>query len=460
MSRIIILHSNDIHGHVEGMARIGTLVSQIRAENDDAAVLYFDVGDSEEYANRLSSLTKGIAVHRLLAAAGCDGVVVGNAILARYGPKAVTDQAAAIAYPHLAANVRFSDGRAIPGTQPTAVLQAGPVRLGLIGVTAEMDNYVRFFDLQIMPTFPLVHELIAELHDAGADAVILLSHLGLEADRKMATALPGDVPLILGGHSHSLLPEGERVGDVLIAQAGEYAQHLGRVELDWDGHHLRPIRATVLPVTEAISPSPGVQAMISRIEAELEEFLGEIICELAQPLDYATDRECGIGNLMADALRHRADAEIAVAVPGPNFTQGLPAGPLHRETLWTVCPSVDNPGVVNVTGVQLAALVQRGLDPEFAADRHRALRGSARGLMHLSGAVVRDGQLIVNGQPLDPERSYRVAGCTFEFEPVWGYADEVWQLAPDYELDVILREAVDEYVRTQNVTSVEMGRLA
>jgi len=460
MTKIIILHTNDIHGRIEGLTRIGALVSQIRAENDDAAVLYFDVGDSEEYANRLSSLTKGIAMHRLLVTAGCDGVVVGNAILARYGPRAVTDQAAAIAYPHLAANVRFSDGRAIPGTRSTAIFQAGPLRLGVIGVTSEMDNYGRFFDLQITPTFPLVRELAAELRDAGADAAILLSHLGLEADCEIAAALPDDVPLILGGHSHNLLPEGEWVGDVLIAQAGEYAQHLGQVELDWDGHRLRPIRATVLPVAESMPPSPDVQAMVNRIEAEVEEFLDEIIGELAHLLDYATDRECGIGNLMADALRHRADAEIAVAVPGPHFDQGLPAGPLRRETLWSICPSTANPGVADVTGAQLAAMVQRGLDPEFAADRHRALRGSARGFMHLSGAVARDGQLIVDGQPLDPERRYRVAGSDFEFEPVWSYTDEAWHLAPEYEADVILREAVDEYVRTQSILSVEMGRLA
>src|SRR3954469_19895048 len=72
VQKFIILHSNDIHGRIEGLARIATLVEQIRAENVDIPVLYFDAGDSEETSTRLSNLTKGVAMHRLLTVAGCD----------------------------------------------------------------------------------------------------------------------------------------------------------------------------------------------------------------------------------------------------------------------------------------------------------------------------------------------------------------------------------------------------
>jgi hypothetical protein len=96
-----------------------------------------------------------------------------------------------------------------------------------------------------------------------------------------------------------------------------------------------------------------------------------------------------------------------------------------------------------------AVLVLRGLDPEFTADRSPALRGHALGLGHLSGAAVRDGRLYVDDRPLDPMRMYRVAGTDFEFKAVWGHADETWQLEPRYEVDVLLREALDEYLQTQ-----------
>ena len=454
-SHLIILHTNDIHGRVEGLSRIATLVEQIRAENQDAPVLFFDLGDSEDYSNRLSNLTKGAAMHRLLSAMGCDAAVVGNGAIPRYGPGVLKDHAAASRYPHLLANICLADGDFVPGTHPTALLDLGFLRLGLIGATVEMPSYTRFFGLSAVPTMPLIRELAAGLRGEGADAVMLLSHLGLAADRELAEELQEDVALIVGGHSHDLLPDGERVGDALIAQAGHYAEHLGRVDLIWDGEKLRATGATVLPVADATPSSAQVLAEADAIEIQVEQYLDEVVGELAVPLDFAADRECGVANLLADALRQRMDADVGVLVAGQAFSGPLPAGPLRRAALWDACPSPANPGVVTLTGSQLVELVARGLDPERAAERPNPLRGKARGLMHLSGAVMREGCLLVGGQPVEPEREYRVAGSDFEFEPVWEYTDADWELHPSYDIPIILREALEEYLAALSSARVE-----
>jgi hypothetical protein len=101
----------------------------------------------------------------------------------------------------------------------------------------------------------------------------------------------------------------------------------------------------------------------------------------------------------------------------------------------------------------------RGLDPAFAAERPRTLRGAARGLLHISGAVVRGGQLLVGGQPLDLAREYRVAGTDWELEPYGGYIEEAWSLDQQYDTPTILREALEEYLANHRPVSVEMGRL-
>jgi hypothetical protein len=85
MRRLVVLHSNDIHGRVDALARIATLVERARAEADDAAVLYVEAGDVEDTTERLSNLTKGVALHRLLRVAGCQAVAVGNGTVIRYG---------------------------------------------------------------------------------------------------------------------------------------------------------------------------------------------------------------------------------------------------------------------------------------------------------------------------------------------------------------------------------------
>jgi 2',3'-cyclic-nucleotide 2'-phosphodiesterase (5'-nucleotidase family) len=216
MQPLIILHTNDIHGRVEGLARIATLIEQIRAENPDVPTLFFDSGDIEETSRRLSNLTKGAAMHRLLSLAGCNTAAVGNGGMMRYGYQVLQDYAVVARYPQLLANVRLSDGSPLPGVQFTALLQVGAMRLDLIGITVDLvdgDNiYENYFGLRVPPALTVTRELVAELRQNGADGVILLSHMGLDADRQLATNLQQDVDIIIGAHSHHLLPEGERVG--------------------------------------------------------------------------------------------------------------------------------------------------------------------------------------------------------------------------------------------------------
>ena len=61
--RFTLLHTNDIHGRIEGLARVATLVERVREETSHR-VIYVDAGDVEETTTRLSNLTKGVAMHR------------------------------------------------------------------------------------------------------------------------------------------------------------------------------------------------------------------------------------------------------------------------------------------------------------------------------------------------------------------------------------------------------------
>jgi 2',3'-cyclic-nucleotide 2'-phosphodiesterase (5'-nucleotidase family) len=458
-SSLIILHTNDIHGNIEGLARIATLVARIKAENPATPVFFFDCGDVEEPSSRLSNVTKGTAMHRLLNAAGCDAAVAGNGAWLRYGPQVLAEHGAAARYPLLAANLRTHAGSLLAGVQPAALLRAGALRLGVIGVSTDMPDYTAFFDLQAVPAAPLVRELAAAFRQDGANAVIVLSHLGLAADRELAANLQEDVVAIFGGHSHDLLPEGERIGRVVVAQAGQYAGHLGRLDLAWNSEQATVTAVAALPVAETIPPAAAVLAEAQAIEAEGARFLAEIIGELVEPLDFAADRECAAADLMADVLRERMGAGVAVVAAGQAFIGPLPGGPLSRGALWDVCNSTANPAIVTMTGAQLAALVAKGLDLTFAAEQPHTLRGHARGLIHLSGTVVREGRLLVGGEPVEPGRAYLVAGSDWEFESYGGYVERAWGLRPRYEVPTILREALEEYLATHRPVRVQTGRM-
>ena len=460
MQSLIILHSNDIHGRIEGLARIATLLERVRAEHPDIPVLYVDGGDIEETSEYISNVTRGVAMHRLLSAAGCEVATVGNGGLLRYGPQLLEEYALAAQYPLLLANLRTTDGETLPGTVPATIIEAGSLRVGFIGLTAQFfDIYSTFFGLRTLPEMPLVQDLARELRQQGADIVIFLSHLGLADDRKVAETVQDDVDLIIAAHTHEVLPEGEWVGKVPIVEAGMYAEYLGRVDIQRDGRQATVQRISLIPVTDDIPRAERVLEENRTIEQEVLPFLNEIVGELAEPLDFATDRECGAANLAADMLRERMNADVGLITTSIGIIASLPAGPLTRKTLWDACSSPANPGVVDMTGTQLTALITKGQDIEFAKDSPRAMRGMERGLIHLSGAVIRDGHILINDQPIEPERIYRVAGSDWELDTYGDYADPAWKLHPTYDVPVIIREALEEYLQQHKPVHVTMGRL-
>lgn len=451
MRRLVVLHTNDIHGRVDAIARIATVVERARAEAGDAAVLYLDGGDAEDRVERLSNLTKGVAVHRLLGVAGCQAAAVGNGTVIYYGPDPLVEQTAAGGYPQLAANL-LRDGRVVPGAQPMALVDVHDIRVGLIGLTPTnwRDIYASM-GLELPDELPLIREHAAALRDEGAGVVILLSHLGLERDRELAAALDGELPLVIGAHSHSLLPDGERVGDVTIVQAGSFGEHVGRVEIEIDGSDARVVDVCVEAVPADTIPHGAVVAEASAIEAELTEWLAEPVGELSGELWLAADRECPGVAFVADVVRERMAAEVGLVVLATALVAPLPAGILSRGTLYEACPSPGVSSVTSMTGAQLLEILRRGLDAVFAAEQPRTLRGATRGLMHLSGAQIRDGSLLVGREPLDPERRYRVAGTDWELGTYGGYAPEEWQLDVEWDGTTIIREAIEEHFRRHPV---------
>lgn len=419
--RLTLVHTNDLHGRIEQLARISTLVRRIRSKTP-WPVVYVDAGDLEETTNRLSNLTKGVAMQPLLRAAGCQAACVGNAVWVRYGPQVLADHAAAAGFPLLLSNLV-----PVEGVAATAVVDG----IGFVGVTDAFRDFLAMGDYGVEPLDEVetVRRHARELRREGVSRVVVLSHLGLGemadrrgervSDRELAAALAVEIDLIVGGHSHDLLPEGEWVGGVLVAQAGMYGEYLGRIDIDGDG-----MRASVIPVTDDIPPDASVLQAAERAEAALEASMNDIVAELEQPID---------PTWVAEALRQRMDADVGLATSAAALDRALPAGPLRRGDLWEACHSTGNPGVVTMTGEQLLHVLDRGVDPAFQETTAGPLRGRPRGLLHMSGPA-----------DVDPAASYLVAGTDWELEPYGGMVEESWNLRVRYEFPTILREVIEE----------------
>jgi 2',3'-cyclic-nucleotide 2'-phosphodiesterase (5'-nucleotidase family) len=330
-------------------------------------------------------------------------------------------------YPLLLANVRAPDGSLFDGTCESALVGT----LGLIGVTAPYLEFgIESFGASWVEEGPLVRRLAAELRRRGAEHVVLLSHLGLEDDRRLAPEVAGAVDAFVGGHSHDVLPNGEWVGGVLVTQGGERGAYLGRLELGPED-----ASEELLPVGEDVPLHPLVLEAAEAAEREVEELFAQVIANLPEPLD----PEAG-ARLFGDLLLERLDADAAIVVPGQAFTEGLPAGRITRGDLWRACDSSANPGVVTMSGAQLAAALEHGRDPQTAASSAQVLRGRPRGFLQVRGV----------DEP-DPERRYRVAGTDWELEPRGGLVQAEWGLRPEYEFPTIVREVFEEHFARSRV---------
>lgn len=466
--RLTILHTNDIHGRIDGLARIATLVAQTRASSNHP-VLYVDAGDIEDTSVRLSSVTKGVAMHRVLSAAGCEAAAVGNGGLIRYGPNVLARYEEAATYPLFLANVVLEDGSSIPGTRPSGILEAGGVRVGVIGLTDAFDTYTGLFGLGSLEVVPLVRGLARDLRARGAELILALSHLGWQHDgpnreglndQDLAAALQDDLDLVIGAHTHHVLEGGRRIGRVWVVQAGSWASHLGRVELVRDAGGWRVEACSLEPITPDIPAHPRVLEAVASVEAELEGWTSEPLTTLTVALTHAPTAECAAGNLTADALRAFWDAEIGLSLGGMGFLGGLEAGVVTRGMVYERVPSSANPGVTKLRGWQLLAMLEEGLDPVKAAESPKGYRGAARGIMHVSNMTRRGGQWFVGSAKLEPDAGYRVAASDAELDPFGGLTKEDWNLDEQYDLDVVMCEALERYLLQHPTIQPETGRIA
>jgi 2',3'-cyclic-nucleotide 2'-phosphodiesterase (5'-nucleotidase family) len=455
MNHLTILHTNDIHGHVSQLVRIATLVRQIRSEvaASGGYCLYVDAGDSEDTTLLESSLTKGSAMNAILRGAGCEYAALGNAVPIRYGPLPVAELAKHFGRPLLCANFYAENDQLVEGLESFTIHDFGSFKLGIIGVTDPMKAYTTFFHLPVKKPDDMLPKLIEKVRAQGAQTILLLSHLGLRDDKRVAENTAG-IDLLIGGHSHELLDPPLEINGTIVAQAGDYGRFLGRLDLDIDPANGKIIRylSTLIPIDGSIYPDPGAEAVVKSEQERAKQLMTHVIGTLTETFNLADDRECAAGNLLADALLDRVEgAEIAFVLSGL-WETGLEAGSLTQGQLYAANRSPANPAKVELTGEQIEQFLYAGLNPENITKSPKALRGRKMGLPHIAGMTVRYDpmdlttiEVQVDGRPLDKERKYVVATTDFELSDIANYL-----VIPDeqaeYEVPIIMPEVLEDYV--------------
>ena len=468
-----IYHTNDMHASISAMSRLSHFIRRLRQADQAAGIVtfYWDAGDAADRNIEVVSLTKGAAFYDVLNAMGIELQASGNDLSMTYGPQVLADCAARADFPILAANLRDGpEGAIVPGLQESTIIEFSPeVKIAVFGLTAPADGIYEVFGYHLPKTIAFTSQLIARLKSEAIQGIVLLSHLGLAEDRLLAEAVDG-IDLIVGSHTHDLIPAGEWVNGTLIVQAGEYARCVGCIHLELadETGGIVAARAEVLEVPPDEFPDPIFEAALETANREIAELKNRVIGELESPLETSFFVESRFGNFSADALRSYMQAEIGILMSGL-LTGGLPEGKITLGDLNSACFTTANPCRSNLQGRDLKAALEKGLDPSVYSFMHKSFRGSPIGIPQISGIEVRFdpaakvgmkiSKITVGGEYLDPDRSYLVAHTDAEVMPEFGYFD-LNQAAGSYsEVPTILPEVLALYLKDPSTSrNAEMGR--
>ena len=277
--KISFVHVSDIHANynpVRGgsspVARLRGYFEQVRRENPFA--IFTNAGDDYEKGSIAEEVSRGLVTREIVQAMHYDVRTIGNHDFA-WGIDellAFSRDPSAIV---LASNTKMTGGNyggqaaRLPGWTDYAVLRVGQVKIGFFGLVSKPWNEKdEQYEGEFYPGMPelrsdfdcvkVAREIIAQ-HRGEVDLLVLVSHLGIEEDIRLAGETQG-IDLILGGHTHTVMAEPLRVRGTAIIHAGAKAENIGRFDIEYDlrkrcirhsAFYLIPNREGETPVDEA-----------------------------------------------------------------------------------------------------------------------------------------------------------------------------------------------------------------
>lgn len=401
-NHIIIFHFNDLHGKIQSLDKVAFLVNQERQRNKD--VFLVCAGDSFTGNPVVDQSTpKGEPVLELYNRLGISIQCLGNHEF-DYGQDILARYLQTITFPAVCANLTVKGGP-LPQPPPYKILTTSKgirmVFLGLIQVEEDTGypsaSPDKLKDLSFAP--PLKAALqYRNLHRQG-DLLIGLTHLGVEGDVPLTTKLR-ELDLIIGGHSHTLISQPVKHNGVLVTQAGSNGQHLGRIDIIMQGRRIKDMKASVIALKDVTQRSPEITAMLEKYQAS--PALLRVIAEPAGQLKGKAE----LGTLICEAARQAYGLDMVFQNNGGTRRDTL-SNPVRVRDIYEMCPFDNTIVVYEMNTAEIISLIK------YSVERNKGVDLQVSGIRYVASCNsegIVTGVLLTGetGQPLDPEKTYRV----------------------------------------------------
>ena len=476
---IIILHTNDVHGAIDGYAKAAELKKTY--EEMGAYVLLMDAGDFIQ-GDPTVSTSEGATAVELMNLAGYDVAAPGNHEF-DYGYANLKALVSEADFPIVAANVLYG-GKAAFNDNVTFTAPDG-TKIGVFGLdtpeTATKAHPAKIKGVTFLADdelFACAQEQVNELEAEGCDIIVCLGHLGIDdestGNRSMDLLEEVDgIDLFIDGHSHSDLDDiagavGEScmVNDTILTSTGTKFENIGLVVIS-DG----VMEATAIPTADiTVKPDGTVADRAAAIQKAVDDEYGAVFAKTEVELNGVKAEvrtgETNLGNLITDALvwgAAEAGTKVDAAVTnGGGIRASISKGNITKKDINTVLPFGNTLSIVKVTGAELLEALEASTycTPETIG-----------GFPHVSGIVftVDTGKVYdqgeqypgstyygpksiqrvsiqsVGGKAFDPNATYTIA--TNDFMAAGGDTYYAFKTASvNYDLGVPMDEVVMEYV--------------
>ena len=462
---IVVYYTNDIHSYIDNHLdeEPGLSYSKVAAlKNTTENALLVDAGDHLQ-GTAYGGMDNGTTIIQLMNATGYVAATLGNHEF-DYGMAGCLAAIDAAEYPYVSCNFRHEqDG--VPGDlvlNNFVMLESGKEKIAFVGITTpetitssspayyqdESGNYIYGIDggMDGSALYAAAQSAIDDAKAAGADHVIALGHLGVDASsgtwtsRNLIANTTG-LDAFIDGHSHTTIemePVTDKAGNaVVLTQTGSYLDAVGKLTIGTDGS----IRTELLSADELadLTPDAAVSALEYAWITEVNGLLGEVIGYAEVTFDnYDADgnrlvrrQGTNTGDFAADALYYLFDEmgmDVDVAVMNGG---GIRNEAITRELTYLSCKEIHTFGnvacLLQVTGQQILDALEWG-SKGITADGS----GENGSLLHVSGlkytldltrdsSVQADEKDVWTGPPTD---GYRVSNVlilnrdTGEYEPL------------------------------------------
>ena len=373
--KTVILHTNDVHGAVEGYAYIAQLKADYEAKG--AEVILVDAGDFSQGTTYVSS-TKGADAVTMMNAAGYDVVTLGNHEF-DYGYAQLKENMSKAKFKVVCADVFNEDGTPIFDANYTYTTKSG-VKVGFFGMetpetqTKANPALIKGLTFATGDAFTkAATDQVAALKDA--DVVICLAHLGIDAESKpyRSTDLYATVKgidFIIDGHSHSVMAKGEN-GEPIQSTGTKFA-NIGVIVID---NATKKIESNSLfEIKEDTAKDATVAAAAKTIVDRIDKEYGVVFAKSEVALNGAKapngnrDSETNNGDLITDAMLWKVmqnkegltvDADHVVAITnGGGIRAAIKPGDVTKNDLNTVLPFGNTVVTIYITGAELLEVLE------------------------------------------------------------------------------------------------------